>query len=101
MMKRVQDFVKACDMGQRQKYVAITPSGLLQPFPILMLVSSVRFPWISSPACQKVVDCLSKYRHFIPLKHPFTACSIAAVFVKEVVRLHGIPESILRDCDPP
>lgn len=40
------------------------------------------------------VDKLYKYSHFIPLKHPFTTCSIAAVFAKEVVQLHGVPDSI-------
>jgi len=47
-----------------------------------------------------VVDRLSKYSHFIPLKHPYTVRSIANVFVKEVVRLHGIPNSVISDKDP-
>lgn len=108
MMKRVQEFVKACDTCQRQKYAATTPSGLLQPLPIPVLVwSEISMDFITNlpksngyEAILVVVDRLSKYSHFIPLKHPFTARSIAFIFVKEVVRLHGVPESILSDRDP-
>lgn len=44
-----------------------------------------------------VVDRLSKYSHFIPLKHPFIAKQMVAMFVKEIVRLHGFPCSIVLD----
>ncbi|XP_073266634.1 uncharacterized protein [Populus alba] len=46
-----------------------------------------------------VVDHLSKYAHFIPLKHPCTTASVAKTFVANVVRLHGIPTSIVSDRD--
>ena len=47
-----------------------------------------------------VVDRLTKYAHFLLVKHPYTAKSVAELFTKEVVRLHGIPTSIVSDRDP-
>ena len=46
-----------------------------------------------------VVNGFSKYAHFIPLQYPYTVVTIAATFAKEVVRLHGIPPSIVSDRD--
>jgi hypothetical protein len=47
-----------------------------------------------------VVDCFSKAVHFIPLGHPYTATTVARAFFNNVVRLHGILNSIVSDRDP-
>jgi hypothetical protein len=45
------------------------------------------------------VDRLSKYGHFMPLKHPYTSTSVAKSFVDNVVRLYGVPLSIVSHRD--
>lgn len=46
-----------------------------------------------------VVDRLTKYAHFIPIKHPYTAATIAQIFLDNIVKLHGLPASIVTDRD--
>ncbi|MCH79689.1 Ty3/gypsy retrotransposon protein [Trifolium medium] len=108
MKGTIQEFVRSCDICQRQKYLASSPGGLLQPLPIPEQVwEDLSIDFITGLPKSKgyeailvVVDRLSKYSHFIPLKHPYTARSIAEVFCKEIVKLHGIPLSIVSDRDP-
>jgi hypothetical protein len=46
-----------------------------------------------------VVDHFSKFAHFIPLRHPFTAQSVTKVFLSKIYHLHGLPLSIVSDHD--
>lgn len=46
-----------------------------------------------------VVDKFSKYSHFLPFKHPFTAAVVAKVFMQQIYRLHGLPLAIISDRD--
>ncbi|PNY15662.1 retrotransposon-related protein [Trifolium pratense] len=108
MQKSVRDFVRACDICQRQKYSATTPGGLLQPLPIPNAIwEELSLDFITGlpkskgyDAIMVVVDRLSKYGHFILLKHPYSAKSVAELFIKEIVRLHGVPKSLVSDRDP-
>jgi hypothetical protein len=46
-----------------------------------------------------VVDRFTKYAHFIPLKHPYSAQHVALAFFNTVVKLYGLPKTIVSDRD--
>ena len=46
-----------------------------------------------------VIDRFTKYAHFIALAHPFSALQVAQVYMDNIYKLHGLPESILSDRD--
>ena len=46
-----------------------------------------------------VVDRLTKYAHFVPVSHPYTAAMIASLYMSHIFKLHGMPASIVSDRD--
>lgn len=44
-----------------------------------------------------VVDRLTKYAHFIFVRHPYIAKDIVLVFIREVVKLHNFLCTIISD----
>lgn len=47
-----------------------------------------------------VVDRLTKYTHFIPLSHPYTAVDVVEIFFENIFKLHGMLRLIVCDRDP-
>lgn len=46
-----------------------------------------------------VINRLSKYAHFAALKTDYTSFTVAKTLMHHVVKLHGIPKSIVSDHD--
>jgi len=93
---------------QQNKTETLHPARLLQPLPVPSLIwADISLDFIEAlpkvhgkSVLLTVVDRFSKFTHFIPLGHPYTASSVARAFFQEIVRLHGFPESIVSDHDP-
>ena len=46
------------------------------------------------------MDRLTKSAHFLPVRTDYLLDMLAELYIKEIVRLHGIPISIISDRDP-
>ncbi|CAO1939527.1 unnamed protein product [Urochloa humidicola] len=107
MKAHVKTFVDQCQVCQQAKPDRSKYPGLLQPLPVpsaAWQMISMDFieglPKSSGKDCiLVVVDRFTKYSHFIPLSHPFTAAGVAKAFFDNVYKLHGLPDSIVSDRD--
>lgn len=103
-----KNYVAACDICQWNKHDAKSLAGLLQPLPIPTQVwEDISLDFIDGllVSARKnsilvVVDRLTKYAHFFVLSHPYLAKKIVEVFNMGIVKLNGIPQSIVSDRDP-
>lgn len=101
MRKDVTIYLQQCVTCQQNKASQQSPTGLLQPLPLPTQVwDDISMDFIEESSLSynvdtvlMVVDRLSKFARFVPLHHQFTALTVATIFLKEIVRLHGFPLS--------
>jgi hypothetical protein len=109
MKREIVEYIARCMECQKVKIEHRHPAGLLQPLPIpewkwevVTMDFIMGLPRIGKlhDSIMVVVDKLTKYAHFIPLKTTHKAIDVVDIFMKEVARLHEIPKMIVSDRDP-
>jgi hypothetical protein len=108
MKLQIKQFVQTCLICQQAKPERVNYPGLLEPLPTpdgawkMVTMDFVEgLPISGSANCiMVVVDKFTRYAHFIPLKHPFTAATVAAAYMDNVFKLHSLPQVIISDRDP-
>jgi len=101
----IKRFIKNCDTCQRTKVVRHAPYGLLQtneapdrPWKSIAMDFITELPKSDGyDTILRVIDRLTKMSHFVPCSNDLDARQFANLFMKEIVRLHGIPHDIIND----
>lgn len=105
----IRRYVISCDACQRNKPSHQATIGLLKPLGIptrpwqqvsMDLITQLPRSRSGNDAIVVFVCKLTKMVHYVATTTNVTAPQLATLFVNSVVRLHGVPESILSDRDP-
>jgi hypothetical protein len=105
----IDAYVASCDECQRNKPSQERPMGTPMPLPApaspweqvtLDLITGLPPSSAGHTAIVVFVDKLSKMVHYSPTTDSVTAPQLAELFLRDVVRLHGFPRSLISDRDP-
>jgi hypothetical protein len=108
MKKEIEAYVARCDNYCRVKAIHMKP-GLLQPLSIpgwnweeIVMNFIVGLPTTKKGfgSIWVIVDRLTKSAHFILVKSNYHPHMYANVYFQQVVRLHGVPKSIVSNRGP-
>ena len=109
MKRHVGDFVRRCLMCQQVKGEHQKPTKLLQPLEVaewkwehVTMDFVTYFPRTSQrhDAVWVIVERLTKSAHFLAMRMAFTLERFFRLYIREIVRLHGVPVSRVSDRDP-
>jgi hypothetical protein len=108
MKREIAGYVAQCLVCQQVKIEHQRPGGLLQPIPIpewkwehVSMDFVTGFPRTSSGNDSNwvIVDRLTKSAHFLAIKVGLSLERLEKLYVNEIVRLHGVPVTIVSDRD--
>lgn len=109
MKRDISTYVSRCTTCQQVKADHRKTAGLLQPLEIpnwkrdqisMDFINGLPRTRRGYESIWVIVDRPTKSAHFIPVKTTRTASSLAEIYMREVVRLHGILSSNVCDRDP-
>jgi len=107
MRNDISKFVRECAICQQAKVAHVLLVGLLQRLPIPQQIwEDIAMDFIVQlPHSQGftiifvVVDQLSKFAYFIPMKSECTSKVVVEAFITNIVKIHGFPKTVVLDRD--
>nr|KYP42986.1 Retrotransposable element Tf2 [Cajanus cajan] len=109
MKREIVEYVAACLTCQKAKVEHQKPSGLMQQMEIPEWKwDSITMDFIvglprsarNSDVIWVIFDRLTKCAHFLPVNIKWSLEKLTQMYVREIVRLHGVPSIIIFDRDP-
>ena len=109
MKKEIASFISICLTCQQVKAEHQKPAGKIQllPIPVWKWEKITMDFVIGLPRTQRqhdaiwvTVDRLTKSSYFLPVNVEDSLEKLTQLYVDEIVRLHGVPVSIVSDRDP-
>ena len=109
MKRHVGDFVLRCLTCQQVKAEHHKPARLLQPLEVpewkwehvtMDFVTHLPRTSQGNDTVWVIVDRLMKLAHFLAVWMTFTLETFCQLYIREIVRLHRVPVSIVSDRDP-
>ena len=109
MKKEIASFISRCLTCQQVKAEHQRLAGKIQLLPIpIWKWEKITMDFVTClPRTQRqhdaiwvIVDRLTKSAHFLPINVEDSLEKLAKLYVEEIVRLHGVPVSIVSDRDP-
>jgi hypothetical protein len=106
MKGEIAEYVSSCDTCQRIKASHLKTAGQMQPLSIpawkwddISMDFIVGLPLTprKHDSIWVIVDRLTKTSHFIPVHTTYSAERYAEIYIDLIVRLHGVPKTILSD----
>jgi len=107
MKEDIKKYINDCQVCSQAKTEHCKLPGLLQPLNIPPHAwHTVSLDFIEGLPKSKsfdtilvVIDKFTKYGHFIPLAHPYSALSVAQLYMNNIYKLHGMPKVLVSDRD--
>ncbi|USP74003.1 retrotransposon nucleocapsid protein [Curvularia clavata] len=112
MRKDVEDYCKSCLICQKSTPKRHLPYGPLAPLPppnraweevtmdFITELPPSKLQGVVYDAILVIVDRLTKMAHYVPARSNWDGVDLAQAWLREVIRLHGVPRRIISDRGP-
>ncbi|MCO5573423.1 hypothetical protein L7F22_027194 [Adiantum nelumboides] len=109
LRRDVDAFVRECIICQKVKFDRQKAPGLLQPLPIpdkqwesiaMDFIFDLPKTQTGNDGIWTIICRFSKQAHFIPIKKKIKLDQMTRLFMSNIFKYHGMPQSIVSDRDP-